>query len=285
MRGRWIDLGRVAPLELHAGYTGIAYAMQATSQPVVVWGRTTDHLCLGQSQGWCEVAPDVAVPVVRRLLGGGAVWIDAHQYCYALVAPRQFAPVVPAQWFGWGLEAARLTLQGFGLPARRVGADLWVRGRKIAGSGAATLGGAAVLASSFLMRFPHERFARAVSAPSPGYRRWLEAALHDAMTDWETEQTPPREDRLATSFRQTLSRTLGWRLEDDTLTASERTAIQEAREEISEPIEPGRRLTAGGIRLNHRTFLTETNRLGGRVRRLTIAGRAVRREVLSSLEA
>lgn len=285
MRGRWIDLGRVAPLELHAAYTGIAYAMHAASAPVVVWGRTSDHLCLGQSQGGCEVAPDIQVPVVRRLLGGGAVWIDEHQHCYAVVAPRQLAPVIPAQWFGWGLEAARHTLQEFGLPARRVGADLWVRGRKIAGSGAATLGAAAVLASSFLMRFPHERFARAVSAPSPGYRRWLEAALHDAMTDWETEQTPPREDRLAKSFRQTLSRTLGWRLEDDTLTASEQTAIREAREEISEPIEPGRRLTAGGIRLNHRTFLTETNRLGRRVRRLTIAGRAVRREVLSSVEA
>lgn len=285
MRGRWIDLGRVAPLELHAAYAGIAYAMQAASAPVVVWGRSTDHLCLGQSQGWCEVEPDVAVPVVRRLLGGGAVWIDEHQHCYALIAPRQLAPVVPGQWFGWGLEAARLTLRRFGLPARRVGADLWVRGRKIAGSGAATLGGAAVLASSFLMRFAHERFAHAVSAPSPGYRRWLEAALHEAMTDWETEQEPPREDLLAAAFRQTLALTLGWRLEDDTLTASEQDAIREARDEISEPIEPGQRLTAGGIKLNHRTFLTETNRLGRRVRRLTVAGRAVRREIVSSLEA
>jgi lipoate-protein ligase A len=120
---RWIDIGLVAPAELHAVYTGVAYAMGEGAAPVVVWGRARPHLCLGQSQGLCEVAPDIEVPVVRRPLGGGAVWVDEHQYCYALIMPCAAVPRRPADWFAWALAPARCTLAGFGLPARLEGAQ------------------------------------------------------------------------------------------------------------------------------------------------------------------
>lgn len=278
---RWIDIGLVAPAELHAAYTGVAYAMGEGAAPAVVWGRARPHLCLGQSQGLCEVAPDIDVPVVRRPLGGGAVWVDEDQYCYALVMPRTVAPPRPSGWFAWALAPARRTLEGFGLPARLEGGDLWVRGRKIAGSGAATLGCAAVVASSFLMRFPRHRFAGAVAAPSPAYRRWLEAALRAAMTDWEGEGTPPEGAALARAFRDALDAVLGWRTEDARLDDREQAEIAAARAELAEPIEPGRRLTPHGIKLNQHTFLTETPAPGFVVRELRIAGRARRREVVS----
>ena len=278
---RWIDIGLVAPAELHAAYTGVAYAMGEGAAPVVVWGRARPHLCLGQSQGLCEVAPDIEVPVVRRPLGGGAVWVDEHQYCYALIMPRAAVPRRPADWFAWALAPARRTLAGFGLPARLEGGDLWVRGRKIAGSGAATLGQAAVVASSFLMRFPRRRFARAVAAPSPAYRRWLEAALRAAMTDWEGEGRPPQGAALVRAFRDALGAVLGWRAEEARLDDRERAEIAAAHAELAEPIEPGRRLTPHGIKLNHHTFLTETPAAGCVVRELSIGGRPRRREIVS----
>jgi hypothetical protein len=131
------------------------------------------------------------------------------------------------------------------------------------------------------MRFPRSRFARAVAAPSPGYRRWLEVALRAAMTDWEGEGTPPQGAALARAFRDALGAVLGWHTEDARLDDREQAQIAAARAELAEPIEPGRRLTPHGIKLNHQTFLTETPGTGCVVRELRIAGRARQREVVS----
>jgi len=283
---RFIDVGLLEPALFHATYAGVAYALEGDDAPVVVWGRARPHISLGQSQDRnAELAPDLDVPVVTRPLGGGAVWVDESQYCFVLIAPLKHAPARPARWFEWGLAPAVETYQCFGLPVKGHEQDLWLLGRKIAGCGAATIGRCAVFASSFLFRFPVERFARCIASPLqvnskqalPEFQRWLIAALEQAMTDWRRHQTPPGATELRNVFRRAVGRTLGWQLADSVLSKAEVTARRDALAELAELAqESGRRLVANGIKLNAATFLTEKLDDGCVVRELTVAGAPVR---------
>jgi lipoate-protein ligase A len=247
---RWIDVGRADPVTFHATYAGIAAALNADATPVVVWGRVAAHVCLGQSQGRCELDDALAVPVVRRPLGGGTVWVDEDQLSYALVAPLGIAPRRHEDWYAWALAPAIATFRAFGLAAERRAEDLWLGRRKIAGSGAATIGGAAVVASSFVLRFPRERFAASVASPDAGFRAALHDALGAAMTDWSSHAAPPGERALVNAFRDALSATLGWDATLSALAPEECAEIASWRHELAEPIEQGRPRIAGGIKLN-----------------------------------
>jgi lipoate-protein ligase A len=232
-----------------------------------MWGRSAPHISLGQSQDRrVELAAELDVPVVTRPLGGGAVWVDESQYCCVLVAPLRHVPPRPDDWFAWGLEPMIATYRRFGLPVERHGQDLWLAGRKIAGSGAATIGRCAVFASSFLLHFPVERFASCIASPlqpgsgqAPnGFHDWLLAGLRQAMTDWASHQTPPPADELRHAFRGAVERTLGWRLVDSAPSASELEACAVALAELAEPAAAGgKRMVAGGVKLNAETFLYE----------------------------
>jgi len=258
---RWFDLGCPDPLTFHATYAGIAAARSEDAPPAVVWGRVGAHVCLGQSQGMCELADSLDTPVVRRPLGGGAVWVDELQLSYALIAPLESAPRRHADWYEWALRPAISTYRAFGLSVERRVEDLWLGGRKIAGSGAATIGRSAVIASSFLLRFPRARFARVIAAGSKAFQMRLFDALGAAMTDWEEHAAPPDEHRLQTAFRQALGERLGWSLEAGTLDAAEAAEIDEWRAELCEPIETGVRRVPGGVKLHAALTLTTADGL------------------------
>lgn len=275
---RFIDTGVLPPALFHATYAGIAQAMARDAEPVVMWGGSTPHVSLGQSQYRdAELARELDVPVVTRPLGGGAVWIDESQYCFVLIAPPALAPVRPADWYRWGLAPALETFRHFGLQVVRREQDLWLNGRKIAGSGAATIGRAAVLASSFLLRFPAESFARCIASPSAAFRRWLPGALKQAMTDWQSHQPPPAQEALRLAFRQAVRCQLGWRLADSVLSSAEIDAREAALEEMREPGHAGgARLVPDGIKLNTATFLYQRHAAGRSELRLEREGAVIR---------
>lgn len=276
---RWLDLGLVSPAELHGTYIGLAEAQARDASPILLWGRATPHICLGQHQsGNVELVPLPAVPVLQRPLGGGMVWIDEHQYCFILIVPLGHVTARPSEWFDWILAPAQQTYQRFGLDVGRVDRDLWLSGRKMAGSGAATIGNCGVIASSFLMRFPSAQFADCVACPSQGFREWLDQALDGAIIDWATAGSAPREAELAQMFRASLESVCGWRLESSELLVVERQAVQRAMVDLeAQEVEfKSRRLVPNGIKLNADTFLTERHRGGQWVRLLTKGGKFMR---------
>lgn len=273
----------LSPRQLHATYAGIAQAAGADAAPALVWGGATAHLCLGQSQSAaCELAPHLDVPVVRRPLGGGAVWVDEGQLVYILIAPLRHAPRRPADWSAWALQPAIATFRQFGLGVERRGDDLWLGGRKIAGTGAATIGVCAVFASSFLLHFPRERFA-ACMAGSDDYRLWLEQGLAATLTDWSAHAAVPPPTDLRAAYVDAVARTLGWRLSPAVVAAHENDAIAEARQDLEDDAQDGgRRAYRDGIKLNAESHLVERGDCGRRIRELVVRGMVMRRAVVAA---
>jgi len=244
---RWIRLGLVEPLELHATYAGLAAAQPADGAPIVLWARAKTQLCLGQSQGLAELESSCSIDRSRRALGAGLVWVDENHYLFVLIAPRRDAPGRPARWFSWALAPAVATYREFGLPAYLNGNDVWLNGRKIAGSGAASIGECAVVASSFLSRFPLEAFAENVARPSPEFRAWLREGLSLAVTEWAAQGAPPAERALEEAFRARLEAQYGWHFEHAWPNETEAAAIAEARSALVEPIEPDLARSGSGV--------------------------------------
>lgn len=277
---RLIDVGVLEPALFHATYAGIAGCMTDSAAPVVMWGRARPHISLGQSQDpRVELSKGIDVPAIVRPLGGGAVWIDEDQWVFVLIAPRRYAPPRAADWFSWGLAPAVATFRFFGLAVERRAQDLWLEGRKIAGSGAAAIGGSAVLASSFLLAFPAARFARCIASPSAGFSEWLVEGLALAMTSWSEHRAPPPGRELRRVFAGAVEEALRWKLAADRLTRAERAARREALAEMAQAAAEGGgpRLVPGGIRLNAESVLTETCCNGRRMRQLIVRGAVVRR--------
>jgi len=234
---RWIRLGLAGPLELHATYAGLAAAQTPEAEPILLWGRAQTHLCLGRGQGLGGRAPIGGVPALRRRLGGDPVWVDANQYVFVLMVPRRDAPGRPARWFSWALAPVVATYRQFGLPACLNGNEVWLNGRRIAGSGAAAIGECAVVASSFLPRFPVEAFAEHAASPSPEFRAWLREGLSLAMSEWAAHGALPAERTLEGAFRARLEAQYGWHFEHAWPSRAEAAAIGRARAELAETVE------------------------------------------------
>jgi lipoate-protein ligase A len=295
---RWLEAGRLAPFDLHAFYHGIGYALAPEDDPILIWGRADrPHISLGPHQdAGAELALDArgraaGMEVVRRETGGGSVLVDPDQWVYAFVVPRQAFPGRPTDLYARLLPAVERAFAGLGLNVTRAGAnDLWCAGRKIGGTGMATLGNALVLVGSFLLRFDGGRFAAALNCPSTAFRRFLTEALGEAVVPWSALAPVPRPAALKAALQGAVARELGWVVCPDTPSAAERAAIAEAHAELLDPDwrwEPqGRRAIAGGIKLKADAFLTEgllptggrvtVQTEGGRLRRLAVDGAAPR---------
>jgi len=109
---------------------------------------------------------DSACARLAQAQAGGAAPIVAWaqgdaRHLFALVAPFKHAPGRRQRWFSWAAAPAAATYRQFGLPAYLEGEALWLHGRKIADGAVSAIGECAVIASSFLARFPPRELEQA----------------------------------------------------------------------------------------------------------------------------
>jgi hypothetical protein len=151
MKARWIRLGAIGQRDFDAAYTALATAQPRAAAPVLVWGE------------------------------------EAARYPFALIAPLKFAPGLARRRRSWGLAAAVATYRQFGVPAY-LNDEIFLHGRDIAQSRAAVIGECAVVASSFLMRFP----GSCVATPSLELEHAFRLRL-EAQHGWEFDYSWPTE--------------------------------------------------------------------------------------------
>lgn len=259
---RICDAGEASAIDLHAAYMGLAEVSRLDSeQGLLLLGRSTQpHLVIGASQFAHQEINLAAcaregIPVIQRPLGGGVVWVDQHQLCLFFMLSNRVDRQVA---YSWVLDFLCELFQAAGVnAATKAGFDIWCEGRKLAGTGAASIGNTLVIGSSVLEQFDSKDFCRYLRLPNEDFRDWLVTALNNGMTSLEGQGTRQEEfDWSAAIVNLIVER--GMHVVNRSIDASETRAIDRARAILKEPLESGeRRRVRFGLKINRSTYLFE----------------------------
>jgi len=226
----------VSPLRSQAIYHGLAEAMDDRAPDTVVFcSPASPYFCVGYHQNAAEVL-DLDLcrrrgwPVVRRRIGGGAVYLDGAQLFYQVIVHRARAPFAVDRIYARFLAAPVEALRRLGLGARLTPPnEIEVRGRRIAGTGGGQLGDAVVVVGNVLLDFPDARMARAWRTPSSPFRRLAREGLRRHLTTLSRElPRPPSMAAVRDLIAAAYARTLGAPLVAGELTPGEVEAIARA---------------------------------------------------------
>jgi lipoate---protein ligase len=266
---RVIDFGCVSPIASQAIYHGLADALGADDAPVVTLCSPTDpYICVGALQD-VRLEVDEAycrsrgLPVLRREIGGGAVYLDRNQLFYHFIFPRHRAPAASLDLFPWFIEPVLRTYRGLGIAAQyRPINDIHVDGRKIGGAAAAWIGEATVLGGSFLFDFDAATMARCLKVPSEKFRDKLAMTLADYITSMaKLLPAVPSRALVKRRYLDAVAEWLGEELGESDPTPAERAAIAARETTMADPAfvyQFGRGSIASGVKVAAGTHLTES---------------------------
>jgi lipoate-protein ligase A len=269
MRLRVIDFGLVSALRSQAVYHGLAKTMRPDSDPVLsLASPETPYVCVGMHQ---DIGHEVDVdfcnaqglPIWRRHVGGGAVYLDRNQLFTHFVYPEGKAPRKAADLYPLFIEPVVRTYQEMGINANfRPVNDIQVEGRKIGGTGAASIDDATVMVGSFMLDFDTATMAKCLKVPSEKFRDKLKQTLDDYMTTMVKQLgAMPDRDDLKARFLRHCAEVLGVEPVEDQPTEREWAAIHEAEAELSDPDwidAQHRKMVAMGVKISADTHLTES---------------------------
>ena len=205
-RWRLVYLGPRDGYFIQAVYEAIAKFVGSGRAPptlVVTW-PSHPYVCIGVHQVPelevdTEFCRSRGLPIVRRQVGGGAVYLDENQVFYHVVVPkshRLYAGGVEG-FFRRVLGAVVRFYRSYGLPAEyKPVNDVVIRGRKASGNGAALLHGAAVLIGNVILDFDADTAARILRLPDEKLRSYVASSMKEWVTSLKRElgYAPPREE-------------------------------------------------------------------------------------------
>jgi lipoate-protein ligase A len=199
---RLLDMGLVPPVRSQTIYHAVAYALGADSpDTIILVGPTAPYVCIGFHQ---ELDKEVDVeycranglPIFRREVGGGAVYLDKGQVFTQWIFHRNTLPADLSERFALYVKPLVETYQALGIPANyRPINDIHVQGKKIGGTGAAQIGEAEVVVGSLMFDFNFGLMARVLKVSSEKMRDKIFQSLNDYMTTMTRQlgKTPDRD--------------------------------------------------------------------------------------------
>ncbi len=177
MQLRVVDAGTVGPWRSQALWHGIAAAMERDTAPTLSLCRpAAPYVGLGYHRSLDEIDFEacrrLGLPVIRRQIGGGPVYIDQDQLFFQITLPAERAPARIDRLYDLGLEPAAAAFRELGLAVRRNGwNDLTVGTRKVSGTGAGQISDGVTVVGNVIFRFPHARMVEVLALPSVTLRR------------------------------------------------------------------------------------------------------------------
>jgi lipoate-protein ligase A len=163
---RVIDLGTVDGLRSQSVWHAIAACTAPGDEPTLSFVRPREpYVCLGFHRPpteidvtWCA---EQSLPVYRRMVGGGPVYLDADQVFFQVTLPAAAVRGPRTATLRGLLAPAVRALQGLGVAARLDGyGEVCVGEAKVCGHGAGQIDNGVVVVGNLLSAFDHERAAR-----------------------------------------------------------------------------------------------------------------------------
>ncbi|MDI7274782.1 MAG: biotin/lipoate A/B protein ligase family protein [Anaerolineae bacterium] len=161
---------------------------------ILLW-PASPYVCIGYHQDAAQEV-DLAycraqgLPVFRREVGGGAVYLDGGQLFYQLVIRRThpLAQGTKEAFYRRLLEPVVLTHRDLGLAATyKPVNDILVGGRKISGNGAGEIADSLVLVGNLIIDFDYEAMVRVLRVPDAKFRDKVHKSLRENLTTLQRE--------------------------------------------------------------------------------------------------
>jgi lipoate---protein ligase len=188
-RIRLLDLGTVPPVRSQTCYHAAACVLGDDGPDTIILVNPSDpYVCIGFHQdlekevdlGYCR---DHGLPVFRREVGGGAVYLDRDQTFIQWVFRPFSLPASVVERFQLFIRPLILTYRSLGIDAHhRPINDIHVGDKKIGGTGAAQIGSAGVVVGSLMFDFDKGAMAKVLNVPSEKMRDKVHQSLEQYMT-------------------------------------------------------------------------------------------------------
>lgn len=173
-------------------------------EALIILRPATPYVCIGfhqdaQQEIDLDFAAQNGIPVFRREVGGGAVYLDGAQlfFQFILSPKREGMPSTVAGFYKKYLQPVIETFRDFGVPAEyRPVNDIISGSRKISGTGAAQIGEMMVLVGNFIQDFNYEMMSKVLRVPDEKFRDKVYKTMSENLTTFlrETGRIPANDD-------------------------------------------------------------------------------------------
>lgn len=206
--------------EVSWGYSQALYhaAAYMGREALFILRPATPYVCIGFHQdAYQEIELEFTtrnkIPVFRREVGGGAVYLDGKQLFFQLVIKQTHrgVPLTIADFYREFLQPVIETYRHFGIPAEyKPINDITTKGRKISGTGAAQIENMLILVGNFIQDFDYEMMSKCLRVPDEKFRDKVFKTMQENLTTIlrETGGIPSNTD-LANDLSQRYSKILG----------------------------------------------------------------------------
>jgi len=181
------NLGKVPWHESQLIYHALAYLGR---ESIVFVSPASPYVCIGYHQDVNhEVELDFCrennIPVFRREVGGGAVYLDGNQLFFQIVL-REDNPAVPPTKKGFYrkfLQPVVNVYRRIGIPARyKPVNDVIVGSRKISGTGVGEIGDCIVFVGNLILDFNYKMMSRVLKVPDEKFRDKVRKTMEENLT-------------------------------------------------------------------------------------------------------
>jgi lipoate-protein ligase A len=182
----------------------IYHAMAKTGEEaLILLSPASPYVCIGFHQ---DAAQEVdleycrrnSIPVFRREVGGGAVYLDGDQLFFQLVLRRD-NPIIPKSkeaFYRKFLAPPISVYREIGIQAEfKPVNDIVVSTRKISGTGVGEIGDCVVFVGNLIMDFNYEMMCRVLQVPDEKYRDKVHKSLRDNLSTIRRELGEEKADQ------------------------------------------------------------------------------------------
>lgn len=171
-----------------------------------------------------EYCKKEGLPIFRREVGGGTVYLDKDQIFYHTIWNKD-NPIFPkrvSDIYKFLSVPPIDTYEEFGIQTkfREVNDIVTTQGRKIAGLGGADIDDSMVFVGSMMMDFDYERMSKAIKVPDEKFRDKVFKTIEENVTTMkrELDRLPPRQmiiDELVKRYEGQIGKLTPVKLNDD----------------------------------------------------------------------